>query len=338
MAVSLQSWRCMGFSNYKFLSVHWINCSANQNYQIIVQAECTPGNYSSNTVIIQATDPESVSCADPTGLAVSGTPTQTSATITWTAGTATAWNVRINGGTAIPVNAATHTFNSLTCGTAYTAEVQADCGSGNVSNWVSVSFNTAACDVEPSVANGTANVDSNCTSVDFTATITNAGTGSLAAIEYGFVYGTTAGVNIANGQHVVATATGTNLTATATGLTINTLYYYNVYAKKAGDTYVYGTEATFGPCNSLEDVSATWVSVNIYPNPATHTATLSVEGLREDAQITITDLTGKVIGTSIVRANQKELTIDVKSYAAGVYYVRVLNSDISKTQKLIVNK
>jgi hypothetical protein len=32
------------------------------------------------------------------------------------------------------------------------------------------------------------------------------------------------------------------------------------------------------------------------------------------------------------------LAIDVEHYAAGIYYVRVLNNDISKTQKLIVTK
>ncbi|MDR1006657.1 MAG: hypothetical protein LBL74_07420 [Bacteroidales bacterium] len=32
------------------------------------------------------------------------------------------------------------------------------------------------------------------------------------------------------------------------------------------------------------------------------------------------------------------MTLNVKHYAAGIYYIRILNNDINRTQKLIVNK
>ncbi|MDR0789711.1 MAG: T9SS type A sorting domain-containing protein [Bacteroidales bacterium] len=32
------------------------------------------------------------------------------------------------------------------------------------------------------------------------------------------------------------------------------------------------------------------------------------------------------------------MAIDVEHYAAGIYYVRILNNDINRTQKLIVTK
>ena len=79
-------------------------------------------------------------------------------------------------------------------------------------------------------------------------------------------------------------------------------------------------------------------NVNIYPNPATYQAELSIEGLQKDATIPITDLTEKTISTSNIKADQNTLIIDVKEYLAGIYYVKILNSDFNRTQKLIINK
>ena len=91
-----------------------------------------------------------VTCPAPTSLAVSELAPK-AATITWTAGsTETAWDVYLSNTpndvpTATPTASAsstTYTFTGLTESTAYTAYVRANCGSGDVSDWVSVNFTT----------------------------------------------------------------------------------------------------------------------------------------------------------------------------------------------------
>ena len=80
-----------------------------------------------------------VPCDAPTALTASNI-TQTSAEVSWN-GTATGYEVRLNGGTPETVTATSKTFTGLTAGTAYTVEVRAVCGSSQ-SAWVSTSFTT----------------------------------------------------------------------------------------------------------------------------------------------------------------------------------------------------
>ncbi len=87
----------------------------------------------------------------PTGLAISNL-TTTSATLTWTAGTATSWEVAINttgetpateAGTGTVVNTAAYDFSELTAETTYYAFVREKDGE-NYSSW------SAACEFTPS--------------------------------------------------------------------------------------------------------------------------------------------------------------------------------------------
>ncbi|MDR1847480.1 MAG: choice-of-anchor J domain-containing protein, partial [Bacteroidales bacterium] len=121
-----------------------------------------------------------VTACDPvTNLAVSGTPTQTSATITWMASaTATQYEVKLGAtGTVSIESGTTFSFNSLTANTPYTAYVRSDCGGGNYSSWVSVPFTTAAyppCDDPTNVVATTVNqTDATITWTAGTATAWN---------------------------------------------------------------------------------------------------------------------------------------------------------------------
>ena len=80
-------------------------------------------------------------CIIPTDFIASNI-TQTSAEVSWN-GTATGYEVRLNGGTPETVTATSKTFTGLTAGTAYTVEVRAVCESSQ-SPWVSTSFTTLA--------------------------------------------------------------------------------------------------------------------------------------------------------------------------------------------------
>ena len=109
----------------------WVNDNSDGNQ---------PGAIIDNLSIVEAGNiPEP--CDAPTALTASNI-TQTSADVSWN-GTATGYEVRLNGGTPETVTATSKTFTGLTAGTAYTVEVRAVCASSQ-SAWVSTSFTTLA--------------------------------------------------------------------------------------------------------------------------------------------------------------------------------------------------
>ena len=76
----------------------------------------------------------------------------------------------------------------------------------------------------------------------------------------------------------------------------------------------------------------------MYPNPASQETKLVVTGLQGEVKITISDVQGRIINTINTKANNNKVeeTINVSNMANGVYYVRLQNDQISRTQKLIV--
>lgn len=90
----------------------------------------------------------------------------------------------------------------------------------------------------------------------------------------------------------------------------------------------------FDPTLSL-DKNEFAQNLSVYPNPANETATISFESNGSDAEITITDLAGKVIAT-MTAAGKAE--INTANFAAGAYTVSVKANNQVATSKLIVRK
>ncbi|MBO7276779.1 MAG: fibronectin type III domain-containing protein, partial [Bacteroidales bacterium] len=86
-------------------------------------------------------DPEPEPCDAPTALSASNI-TETTADITWN-GSASAYEFRLNNGTAETLTATTKSLTGLTASTTYTVEVRAICGEQQ-SAWVSATFTTLA--------------------------------------------------------------------------------------------------------------------------------------------------------------------------------------------------
>ncbi|HHT04478.1 MAG TPA: T9SS type A sorting domain-containing protein, partial [Bacteroidales bacterium] len=76
----------------------------------------------------------------------------------------------------------------------------------------------------------------------------------------------------------------------------------------------------------------------LYPNPTSNKTILRVDGLNENALVRIYDITGRLIKTLELNTDQKELEIDVQNFAKGIYNIRISNSTINITKKLIVNR
>jgi hypothetical protein len=78
------------------------------------------------------------------------------------------------------------------------------------------------------------------------------------------------------------------------------------------------------------------ISLAMYPNPATSQTTLFVDGLTNNAQVNICDVQGRTINTYTINKNQATLKINTENLSSGIYYIRVVSNDLTKTEKLIV--
>ena len=82
-------------------------------------------------------------------------------------------------------------------------------------------------------------------------------------------------------------------------------------------------------------------SINIFPNPATNNLTITLGSSSKKVEITILDITGKIIpiaiGTTTSTETQK-IEVNTKDFKAGVYLVQVKSTDFIATKKLVVEK
>ena len=78
-------------------------------------------------------------------------------------------------------------------------------------------------------------------------------------------------------------------------------------------------------------------SINLFPNPATNNLTIALGSSNKKVQVTIADITGKVIYTTTAAETQK-LEVNTKDFAKGIYVVQVQSADFIITKKIIVEK
>ena len=230
-------------------------------------------------------------CIIPTDFIASNI-TQTSADVSWN-GTATGYQIRLNGGTPETVSTTSKTFTGLTAGTNYTAEVRAVCASSQ-SAWTSIEFYTSqlpttlpyTCDFEAAGDNGWLLKNGTCTNEWHVGSFTSpAGhSGSLFISSDG---GTTAGYDIDLYSVVVAeklfqTGTSDSLTISF-DLTIggeSSYDYLKVYWVNADTVYTAARSTTpyYGRQNYTSNVimnNATNAS-HRFVNKLTGTQTMSV--------------------------------------------------------------
>ncbi len=121
-----------------------------------------------------------------------------------------------------------------------------------------------------------------------------------------------------------------------TGIEPTTNYEFKAYATTATTT-TYGTTQTFMTLG-INEIDGSLITVMMYPNPTSEETKLVVTGLQGDVKIIVSDVQGRIINTINSRANNNkvEVTLNVSDMAKGVYYVRLQNEQVSRTQKLIV--
>ncbi len=135
----------------------------------------------------------------------------------------------------------------------------------------------------------------------------------------------------------ILSATGTNtISAEVNNLQSYTNYNVRAYARTVSDTY-YGQELNFQTL-TLTSIDQQPITIMIYPNPASQETKLVVTGLQGEVKITISDIQGRIINTINTKSNNNKVeeTLNISDMAKGVYYVRLQNEQINRTQKLIV--
>ena len=281
--------------------------SADEEYTVKVRTLC------SETVMSPWSDEHTFSttrCDAVAGVAV-GDVTDNGATVSWAASGNSNGTYQIEygplgfaqgSGTRRTVTATSYAIVGLMDQTSYSVYVRSMCADGVYSAWSAVqTFTTLESDPEVTYYTVTVNYDATMGTVD--------GGGRIAE---GTVITLTATSN--PGYRFVEWAedhvTDSVRTVTVTG----DLTFTALFASTVGI--------------DVADLSA----VNLYPNPATATVTLS--GLTGREQVALVDLNGRTCGQWPVADSQ--LTIDLTGYARGTYFVRITGDNATAVRKLIV--
>lgn len=113
--------------------------------------------------------------------------------------------------------------------------------------------------------------------------------------------------------------------------TINGVTYTNPGGNSDGFIAKYGYGCSTGLWEDL--INDDHFPLAIYPNPANEKVTVSGLPPDERVELVVTDVSGRVV--SSITSNTPQLTIVVKNYAAGLYFVTATGKHGMKTVKLV---
>jgi hypothetical protein len=82
--------------------------------------------------------------------------------------------------------------------------------------------------------------------------------------------------------------------------------------------------------DDVKDYKAT-----IYPNPNDGVFTLTLRDVITSVQVIITDITGKVVHSSLLENNEKQ--IDLSNHPAGIYFVHISGGIFNEQIKIVKN-
>ena len=218
------------------------------------------------------------------------------------------------------------TINGLSAETAYQYKAFATTASGTVEGAV-VNFTTLQNPgAQPTVVTLDATEITN-ESATLNGTVV-AGTNQITA--QGFKYKT-----VFDADWTTVEVAGTNISATISNLTAETQYEYKAFATTEsgtveGNVILFTTTASSG----LNTAEGTVATMTVYPNPASERAIVAVSGVENGAKIVVSDMQGRIILSDNMTSETYELS--VANMTSGVYYIRVIGTTSTHTQKLIV--
>jgi len=80
------------------------------------------------------------------------------------------------------------------------------------------------------------------------------------------------------------------------------------------------------------------LSLNIYPNPVTETATINLSEINAASELMIFDNMGRNVYSQALNANQENVTINVSDLASGLYHINITSNNSIYTTKFSVVK
>ena len=78
-------------------------------------------------------------------------------------------------------------------------------------------------------------------------------------------------------------------------------------------------------------------SINLFPNPATNHLTIALGSSNKKVEVTIADITGKIIYKTNASDKQK-IEVSTQDFPAGIYAVQIQSADFIAMKKLVVEK
>ena len=302
------------------------NLTPGSSYQVRVQADCGDGTTSSWTDAVSFTTLTPTTCDDPANVTASNITTN-SATITWVGGNASAWNIQYkeasatNWGNSIPVTTNSYALTNLNANTQYDVRVQADCGNGDVSNWISTTFTTL---------DNSCPAPYNLHTVDLTFTSATlswsqeVGTANSWTIQYR-AQGTTAWTEVPASFNTMPLSNLDNGTTYETQVIAHCINGF--------DSDPSNLISFFTPIDTtgIEDYTLA-NSINIFPNPTT--GTVQVQSSKFKVQnISVYDVYGKLLKAEAITDFNN--IIDLSGYAAGVYFLRISTENGVATKRIV---
>jgi hypothetical protein len=297
-------------------TINAVSLIPNTTYYIHVRNKCATDVYSAWSTISFNTR----ACLDITP-AVQNTGF-TSALITWPSVGANAYEYIVSSSSTPPATGFTTTDTSyaainLTTGNTYHVHLRVRCIPGVFSPWQTVSFVAQGCGKPEGV--NVSNITSTGATVEWNS----------AANAQSYEYAIT--VNGGSPTNVQAT---TNTSVSTNALTVNTTYNIHVRSVCGSNYKSDWTVAAFRTTNFPNSISTVDHNIGIeaYPNPAHNTVTVRVNGASANGKIQLTDIAGRILNTTDVKA--AETILDISRLSPGIYMIKYQNENINQTLKI----
>lgn len=91
---------------------------------------------------------------------------------------------------------------------------------------------------------------------------------------------------------------------------------------------------------SVNDVEENTNNFAVYPNPVFNALTFKYNFTGKDVNVSVRDLSGKLVHTSVLKNvnGEKEFSIDVEAYSAGMYILELYSEEQKLTSKFTIAK
>lgn len=233
----------------------------------------------------------------------------------------------------------------------------------NNSNWPQndmfiVKFNASGNPLWARSAGGTWNEYGNSVTTDASGNVYVAGQYNSSSITFGATTLTNAASSMTNDIFIVKySASGNVLWAIGAGSfsndninSISANAFGNVYVAGGYDstsitlgaiilTNSFGSNMFIGKLGTTTGIADNTFNneVSVFPNPATNHLTIALGSNNKKVEVTIADITGKIIYTTI-STDTENVEVNTKDFAAGIYVVQIQSADFTATKKLVIEK